>query len=99
MVARSLIWVVALGASALASAQDPAQVRLLASNCTTCHGPDGHSQGGIASLAGQPKARIAEAMLEFKSGKRPSTVMQQLSKGYTDAEIDALATFFSAQKN
>ncbi|MEP6702468.1 MAG: c-type cytochrome [Betaproteobacteria bacterium] len=85
--------------STLASAQDAAQVRLLASNCTNCHGPDGRSQGGIATLAGQPKAQLADAMLAFKSGKRPATVMQQLSKGYTDAEIDALAGFFSAQKN
>jgi sulfide dehydrogenase cytochrome subunit len=35
---------------------------------------------------------------DFRDGKRPSTIMQQLAKGYTDAEIDAAAAYFAAQK-
>ncbi|MEO7761477.1 MAG: c-type cytochrome [Casimicrobiaceae bacterium] len=80
-------------------AQDASQVRLLASNCANCHGTDGRSQGGMPALSGQTKARLVEAMQEFKSGKRPATIMHQLSKGYTDAEINALAGYFSALKN
>jgi cytochrome c553 len=38
-------------------------------------------------------------MQEFKAGKRAATVMHQLSKGYTDAEIDALAAYFSSLKH
>jgi len=37
-------------------------------------------------------------MKDFRDGKRPSTIMQQLAKGYTDAEIDAAAAHFAAQK-
>ncbi|HET7031826.1 MAG TPA: cytochrome C, partial [Casimicrobiaceae bacterium] len=37
-------------------------------------------------------------MQEFKSGARPGTVMNQLAKGYTDEQIEALAGWFSAQK-
>ena len=92
-----LALVLALSTPALA--QDAGSVRLLASNCANCHGTDGHSQGGMPSLSGQPKAQLAEMLSEFKSGKRPATVMNQLAKGYTDAEIDALASYFAAQKN
>src|SRR6478672_9090163 len=76
-----------------------AQVRLLASNCANCHGTDGHSQGGMPSLSGQSKSALADMLKAFRDGTRPATVMQQLAKGYTDAEIDALAAYFAAQKN
>jgi cytochrome c553 len=85
-------------ASSAALAQDAAQIRLLASNCANCHGTDGRSQGGMPSLNGQARAKIVEAMQEFRAGRRPATIMHQLSKGYTDAEIDMLAGYFSAQK-
>ena len=29
---------------------------------------------------------------------RPATVMHQLSKGYSDAQIEVIATYFAAQK-
>ena len=99
MAARLLLGVAVLCASASAMAQDASQVRLLASNCANCHGTDGRSQGGMPALSGQPKARIVEALQEFKAGTRPATIMQQLAKGYTDSEIDALATYFSTRKN
>jgi len=91
----SLLLVACLYASASAIAQDASQLRLLASNCANCHGTDGRSQGGMPTLAGQPKARIVEQMQDFKAGKRPATIMHQLAKGYTDAEIDALAGYFT----
>ena len=37
-------------------------------------------------------------MQEFKSGARPATIMNQLAKGYTDEQIEALAGWFAAQK-
>ena len=94
---QSLAAVLAL-ASLPVLAQDSPQVRLLASNCANCHGTDGHSQGGMPSLNGQAKAKLVEALQEFRAGRRVATIMHQLSKGYTDAEIDQLAGFFSAQK-
>ena len=96
---RSLVFIIALGASALAGAQDSSQFRLLASNCANCHGTDGRSQGGMPALAGLAKLYIVEQLTEFKSGKRAATIMHQLAKGYTDAEIDALAGYFSTLKN
>ena len=82
-----------------AAGQSPDQARLLASNCANCHGTDGHPQGGLPALNGVPKATIVALLQDFKSGKRPSTIMQQLSKGYTDADIDAIAGYFASLKN
>ena len=34
-------------------------------------------------------------MKAFKSGARPGTVMPQLAKGYSDAQIEQLAAWFA----
>ena len=37
-------------------------------------------------------------MLDFKSGKKPATIMHQLTKGYSDEQLQQLATYFAALK-
>jgi cytochrome subunit of sulfide dehydrogenase len=49
-------------------------------------------------LAGLPKDYFLAQMAAFKSGARPATIMHQLSKGYSDAQIEQMATYFAAQK-
>ncbi len=72
--------------------------RNLAAACASCHGTNGKSIGNMNDLAGMPKNRIIENMKDFKAGTKPATVMQQLAKGYSDAQIAAIADYFSAQK-
>ena len=36
-----------------------------------------------------------EQMQAFKSGTRPGSVMPQLAKGYSDAQIEQLAAYFA----
>jgi cytochrome subunit of sulfide dehydrogenase len=72
--------------------------RDIAATCANCHGTDGRSRGGVPSLAGQDRGYLIRQMHDFRDGKRPSTVMQQLAKGYTDAEIEAAAAYFAAQQ-
>ena len=72
--------------------------RDVAANCANCHGTDGKSRATVPSLAGLEKAYIVQQLKDFRDGKRPSTIMQQLAKGYSDAEIDAAAAYFAAQK-
>ena len=72
--------------------------RTIATTCFICHGPNGKSSGAVPSLAGQDKAYLAEAMRDYKSGKRESTVMQKYALGYSDSEYDDLAAFFAAIK-
>ncbi len=79
------------------SAYDPVQARYLAANCANCHGTDGAAREGMKALAGYGKQDFIDAMKGFKSGKKPATIMHQLSKGYDDAQIETLAEFFSRQ--
>jgi cytochrome c553 len=81
-----------------AYAQDTSAVRGMAATCTFCHGTDGRSVGMTPGLAGVDKAYLAQQMQDYKTGKRPGTIMHQLAKGYTDAQIDQLAAYFAAQK-
>ena len=74
--------------------------RSLAATCANCHGTDGRPVDGSAvpALAGREAAYIVEQMNAFKSGARPSTIMQQLAKGYSEAQISQLAAWFAAQR-
>lgn len=91
-------------AAPLAAAANPDAARLhlrsLAATCANCHGTDGHAVAGesMVSLAGLGKAYIVEQLQAFRDGKRPATVMHQLTKGYSDAQIDAVAGYFAAQQ-
>jgi sulfide dehydrogenase cytochrome subunit len=96
MKARLIVTVLACALASAVQAQDAG--RFIAANCANCHGTNGVSLGGIPALAGRDKAEIARLMKEFKEGKRPATIMQQLSKGYTDEQIETVAAFFAAQK-
>ena len=94
---RSLaVLAVLLGIGSGAIAQD---AQRLAATCAICHGTEGRAvTKDVVPLAGLPREHIASQMRAFRDGTRPATVMHQLAKGYTDAQIDALAAWFSTQK-
>lgn len=74
------------------------QVRSWAAACSNCHGTGGVAQPGMESLAGVSKDDLLKKMLDFKAGRKPATVMHQLSKGYTDDQLAALAGYFASLK-
>ena len=82
-----------------ALAQD-SSARNLAAACAICHGTQGKPapNAPLIPLAGLPRDHIATQMRAFRDGRRPATVMHQIAKGYTDAQIDAMAAWFAAQK-
>ena len=69
-----------------------------AGTCAMCHGTAGHSVGGNEPLAGMPRDEMVRKFKEFRSGAKPATIMHQISKGYSDAQIDQIAAYFAAQK-
>jgi cytochrome subunit of sulfide dehydrogenase len=86
-------------AAATFSAYAQESARHLASACAICHGTDGRAvTKDVGPLAGLPREHISTQMRAFRDGTRPATVMHQIAKGYTDAQIDAMAAWFAAQK-
>ena len=92
----------AVAASAAASTAGPSvqDISLIAGTCANCHGPDGRSTGGIPSLRGVHERHLLQRLQAFKAGTATdATVMTRLMKGYDDAQIQALAQWFSKEAN
>ena len=85
---------VATAAAAVASAEPPAG----AAACSGCHPASPRVISPVPRLAGVDQAAIVRALLEFRSGQRPATVMDRIAKGFTDDEIQAIATWLATQK-
>ena len=71
----------------------PAAVVNMINNCYSCHGTDGRSPGAIPSLTGKTAQQALLQLKKFKSGQLAATVMTRHAKGYTDAELEALANY------
>lgn len=89
----------ALCASALpASAQNAASPdpgRLIASNCYQCHGTDGRGPG-FERLASRSERELVSELKEMqREGGR--SIMARHAWGYTDAQLQALASWLSRQ--
>ena len=52
----------------------------------------------MSSLAGENKANMLQKLTDFRNGDRPSTIMQQIAKGYSEAQLTLIADYFAAQK-
>jgi cytochrome c553 len=62
-----------------------------ASSCSGCHGLD-------APIAGRDAKDMSEALIAYRSGALPSTVMGRIAKGFTEPELDAIAAWWAARK-
>jgi len=67
----------------------------LATGCAGCHGIHGEGRGALPPISGQPLGVLEKALRDFKSGQRTATVMQRITKGYSDAELGRLARYFA----
>jgi sulfide dehydrogenase cytochrome subunit len=85
-------------APALGNAQELPPGAQLAASCAMCHGTAGRSAGGTEPLAGMPQEELIRKFSDFRSGAKPATVMHQIAKGYSDAQLQRIAEYFSAQK-
>ena len=87
-------------AAAQTPGADDAGRRLYAS-CAGCHGTEGKAAPGsvLPSLAGQSRDALVASMKAFQDGSRPSTIMQQLARGYSSEQIDLIASYLAQLKN
>ena len=81
-------------------AADPLLGKEKSTVCAACHGADGNS-GTPANpkIAQQHPEYLVKQLQEFKSGKRPSPIMQGFAAQLTDADMKNIAAFLAAKKN
>lgn len=87
------------GAPAFAPSNlSPHGVRDLAAACAPCHGPEGRAVPGseVPSLAA--RRDIAARLRELRGNRTAESVMPQIARGLTDAEIDAVSAYFAARQ-
>ena len=91
----ALLAFAATGVCALAAAPGPPAG---ADQCTGCHAASAKVDTAVPPLVGRPAADIVVQMQAFKSGQKPSTVMERIAKGFTEAEVQAIAEWYAQQK-
>jgi sulfide dehydrogenase cytochrome subunit len=95
--------VVAAALSALASTvgispalAEGASGQTIGLTCVVCHGAQGRGTKGIPPLAGRSADQTYAALLAYKNGSRPATVMDRHAKGYSDEELRAVSEYFAS---
>ena len=88
-----------VGATVLARdpglAADAAYGEYLAAECVTCHNAD--ADAAIPALQGLRHDELTAALKAYREGIRTNAVMQSVARSLGDAEIEALAAYFSGQ--
>lgn len=70
--------------------------RMIASQCSQCHGTDGYAEGGMDSLAGKELADLYNALLDMKGEDRPEDIMDHQALGYSDEQLFRIARYFAS---
>jgi cytochrome c553 len=96
---KQLSWFPMLALLAAIAAPMAAQAGAPNPLCAGCHSEDGNSVvPDFPKIAGLDPAYITKQIIDFKKFKRVSEVMGPMASQITDAEIPALAEYFSSQK-
>ncbi len=69
--------------------------QMIAMACRGCH--ISSSTQLMAVIEGQPKNLLINKLLDYKYGRINNTMMQRITLGYSDQELDALADYLSRQ--
>lgn len=69
-----------------------------AAACSGCHPASARVASPVPRLAGLDRGAILRALQEFRAGTRAATVMDRIARGFTDAEIQAIAGWYAAQR-
>jgi cytochrome c553 len=87
---------------ALALAATPAQaqdaIEPQAAPCAACHGADGRpSDPTIPIIWGQQADYLAKQLRDYRNGDRDSQIMSSMAESVKEADIPALARYFSSK--
>ena len=91
-----LLFMSLLAVPALANAEsEPIPGLAWAQACAACHGPDGQSQGAIPALDRLSAEDFRAAMRAFRTEERQGTVMNQIAKGLSETDVEAVTAYFA----
>lgn len=68
---------------------------LAAQTCNVCHGSGSYVSPTMPPIHGADANAIYGALIDFKADKRPYTIMGRIARGYSDAQLRALADYLS----
>ena len=89
----------ALGGNVWAQADEARAKKIVGGVCFLCHGAEGESSSeAFPRLAGQHWEYTAKQLEHFKTGKRKSTAMADMSAKLTSDEMVALGKYFEKVK-
>ena len=92
-VSVAMIFALAANVAAFAADSPPG-----AAGCTGCHASNPRVETPVPPLVGRPAADISAAMIAFKAGQRPGTIMDRIAKGFSEQEIAAIAQWYAGRK-
>ncbi|MFO0254145.1 MAG: c-type cytochrome [Betaproteobacteria bacterium] len=97
-----LIWMagcIAMLATGVAQAANPAAGKEKSKSCAACHGADGNSANGeFPRLAGQHYDYLLRTLQEYKSGERKNAIMNGIAASLSTRDMQDLAAFYSRQQ-
>lgn len=82
-----------LCAATVVHAQAPTRAEVLASSCTSCHGPGGQGSLRIPGLRTLDMEEIFEIMLGFQNGEERETVMTRVALAFSNEELELISEF------
>lgn len=68
------------------------QGKIIAYNCYSCHGDQ---LTALYPTQIPSKIQLTKTLLAFKYDKKKATIMNRISKGYSDRELESVATYLS----
>lgn len=86
----------ALAATPSSASGDPARGKTKVATCVACHGQDGNAvDPQYPRLAGQYADYLAQALHEYKDGRRNNAIMKGFAATLSDEDIDDVSAYFA----
>ena len=92
----ALLVTMLLSHNTVLAAGDAEAGKAISAACVACHGPEGISPQDIwPNLKGQKAAYLVQSLKAYRDGTRDNAIMEGISAGLSDADIENLAAYYS----
>jgi len=65
-------------------------------NCLTCHSPRAAGREGLPRLEGLSAAQMTARLRAFRAARREATIMDRITRAYSEAELARIAATLEA---